>query len=130
MAELQKEMEENYKTRKEMKFTFLFQKWQKVGKYSVIWRVGDIENIQVNCNIFKRWWIWKQTKKITIWNSGVSEDRTRKVRTGRNKTKQKYRDTVEDFPEIKEDFNPRIEIARGQYSTRRGWNNVLMEELV
>lgn len=57
-----------------------------------------------------------ETKEITISNSDITEDRTRKNRTDKVKT-QRY---IKDFPGIKEDFNSQIEIAQGQYSGRRG----------
>lgn len=94
-----------------MKFTL---EETKSGKYSVVRRVNSIENsfrTSSTLSLFKNT-MDTETKEITIWNSGITEDNNRKKII--EQTTQKHKDIIEDFPEIEENFNPQIEIAKGQ----------------
>ena len=111
----------NSKTRKEMKFTLEETKCKKIFCHR------------------KRQWYWEHEVICNFLNDGYRNKGDGSLyeilillRIGPEKlkqTKQKHKDIIGDCPEIKEEFYPQIKIAQGQCS-RRGWNNVLMEERI
>lgn len=73
-----------------------------------------------------------ETKEIPIWNTGIPQDKTRKKnRSEKTEAKEDKTPKISSktFLSLK-GFNPQIEIAKGQYSARGDWNNVLVEEVI
>lgn len=94
-----------------MKFTL---EETKSGKYSVVRRVNNIDNsfrTSSKLSLFKNM-MNTETEEITIWNSCITEDNNRKKII--EQTRQKTQRYNRNFSEIEENFNPQIEIAKGQ----------------